>query len=80
MVSLGATPGVIAPKMNNMTSDVIKLFAYAAREYIEKYPEGANEAFVDIAYKNRKQGVNNPRASFQVHVCSSLMFTVVFCI
>ena len=68
MVNLGATPGVIAPTMNNMTSDVIKLFAYAAREYMEKYPEGAKEAFVDIAYKNRKQGVNNPRASFQVYL------------
>ncbi|CAL1548703.1 unnamed protein product [Lymnaea stagnalis] len=65
MVSLGADKGLINPSMNNMTSDVIKLFAYAAREYIEKYPNGTKEALVQIAYKNRKQGINNPRASFQ---------------
>ena len=66
MESLGASPGLISPKMNNMTSDVIKLFAYAAREYMNKYPKGTQEALVQIAYKNRKQGINNPRACFQV--------------
>ena len=66
METLGANPGLINPTMNHMTSDVIKLFAYAAREYIKKYPEGTKEALVKIAHKNRKQGVNNPRASFQV--------------
>ncbi|XP_005110322.1 non-specific lipid-transfer protein [Aplysia californica] len=65
MVDLGAKPGLISPNMNDMTSDVIKLFAYAAQEYMKKYPKGAQEALVQIAYKNRKQGVNNPRASFQ---------------
>ena len=67
MVNIGAEPGLISPKMNHMTSDVIKLFAYAAREYINKHPqEEVKEALVKIAYKNRKQGTNNPRASFQV--------------
>ncbi|GFO03740.1 non-specific lipid-transfer protein [Plakobranchus ocellatus] len=61
MVSIGAEPGLISPKMNHMTSDVIKLFACAAQEYIRKYPQvNAKEALVKIAYKNRKQGVNNP--------------------
>ncbi|KAH9500674.1 sterol carrier protein 2 [Bulinus truncatus] len=65
MVSLGADEQLLSPKMNKMTSDVIKLFAYAAREYKEKYPNVFDEALVQIAYKNRKQGVNNPNASFQ---------------
>jgi len=65
METLGATPGLISPKMNAMTSDVIKLFAMAAREYMAKHPQGAQDAMVKIAYKNRKQGVNNPRACFQ---------------
>lgn len=66
MASIGAEPGLISPQMNHMTSDVIKLFAYAAREYIDKHPQDkVKEALVKIAYKNRKQGTNNPRASFQ---------------
>lgn len=39
MVDLGADPGVIQPTMNKMTSDVIKLFAYAAREYMNLHPQ-----------------------------------------
>ncbi|XP_071117521.1 sterol carrier protein 2-like [Haliotis cracherodii] len=63
MVNLGATPGVVQPRMNNMTSDVIKLFAYAAREYMQKYPDVKMEDLVNIAFKNRKHGLNNPYAS-----------------
>ena len=39
MVAMGADPAVIQPRMNRMTSDVIKLFAYAAREYMGLYPQ-----------------------------------------
>nr|KAG5703888.1 hypothetical protein BaRGS_008147 [Batillaria attramentaria] len=65
MVAMGADPGIIQPKMNKVTSDVIKLFAYAAREYMELYPQLTVEDLAKIAHKNRKQGENNPRASFQ---------------
>ncbi|CAH1772234.1 unnamed protein product [Owenia fusiformis] len=66
MVSLGAEPGLIGPGYNAMTSDVIKLFAYAAREYMEKYPGAMTfEDLVKVAYKNRKHGANNPKASLQ---------------
>ncbi|KAK7100663.1 hypothetical protein V1264_023576 [Littorina saxatilis] len=41
MVAMGADPGLIQPRMNHMTSDVIKMFAYAAREYMDLYPEKA---------------------------------------
>ena len=42
MVAMGADPALIQPRMNRMTSDVIKLFAYAAREYMELYPQVSN--------------------------------------
>ncbi|KAL3870088.1 hypothetical protein ACJMK2_042701 [Sinanodonta woodiana] len=63
MVNIGADAEIIQPHMNNMTSDVIKLFAYAAREYLEKYPNAKSEDFVEIAFKNHKQSVNNLNAS-----------------
>lgn len=65
MVNIGAEPGLIQPRMNNMTSDVVKLYAYAAREYFKKYPGTTVDDFVDIAYKNHKQSVNNPWATIQ---------------
>lgn len=65
MVDIGAKPGLIKPYFNAMTSDVIKLFAYAAREYMEKNKRCSLNEFIDIAFKNRKQGEQNPRACFQ---------------
>lgn len=65
MVDIGAKPGLIQPHFNAMTSDVIKLFAYAAREYMEKNKKCQLEDFVNISFKNRKQGEQNPRACFQ---------------
>lgn len=65
MVDIGAKPGIIQPHFNAMTSDVIKLFAYAAREYMEKNKDCKMADFVNISYKNRKQGAQNPRACFQ---------------
>jgi sterol carrier protein 2 len=63
MVNIGAEPGLIQARMNAMTSDVVKLYAYAAREYLEKYPEANIDDLVNISYKNHKQSVNNPKAS-----------------
>lgn len=65
MVDIGAKPGLIKPQFNTMTSDVIKLFAYAAREYMEKNKNCQLNDFVNVAYKNRKQGEQNPSACFQ---------------
>ena len=65
MVDIGAKPGIIKPYFNAMTSDVIKLFAYAAKEYMEKNKSCTMADFVNIAYKNRKHGEQNPRAGLQ---------------
>ena len=65
MVDIGAKPGLIQPHFNAMTSDVIKLFAYAAREYMDKNKNCKMSDFVNISYKNRKHGEQNPRACFQ---------------
>ena len=63
MVKIGADPGLIQSRMNKMTSDVVKLYAYAGREYIKKYPHTNIDDFVEIAYKNHKHSVNNPKAT-----------------
>ena len=63
MVNIGADPGLIQSRMNKMTSDVVKLYAYAAREYIKQYPHTNIDDFVEIAYKNHKHSVNNPKAT-----------------
>ena len=65
MVSLGADPGLVQPHLNTLTSDVVKLYAYAAREYMKKYPDTNVNDFVNIAYKNHKHSVNNPKATIQ---------------
>ena len=64
MIDLGANPGVVRQGLNNLTSDVIKMFAYAAREYSQKHPGVKFEDFVDIAYKNRLHGAQNPKCCF----------------
>ncbi|WAR24814.1 NLTP-like protein [Mya arenaria] len=68
MVDIGAKPGLIQPRMNSMTSDVVKLYAYAAREYMKKNPQVTVDDFVEIAYKNHKQSVNNPNASISKEI------------
>lgn len=65
MVEIGADPGLINPHMNSMTSDVVKLYAYAAREYLQKYPHADVQDMIDISYKNHRQSVNNPKATLQ---------------
>lgn len=54
----------ILPSMNRMTSDVIKMFAYAAREYMREYPECTREDLAQIACKNREHARVNPKAMF----------------
>lgn len=68
MVKIGAKPGLIQPRMNNMTSDVIKLFAYAAREYMKKFPHTKLSDFIEVAYKNHKQSINNPKATMSKEI------------
>lgn len=54
----------ILPSMNKMTSDVIKLFAYAAREYLDANPACSKNDFAMIARKNRGHAKSNPKAMF----------------
>lgn len=59
----GSTDSI--PGLNKMTSEVIKIYAYAAREYQRNYPNACkDEDFAFIAYKNRIQGQWNPNACF----------------
>ena len=48
--------------LNTMTSGVIKMFAYAAREYQAKYPGVTLEDYARITEKNRAHGAGNPKA------------------
>mmetsp|Transcript_125405 Transcript_125405/g.316023 ORF Transcript_125405/g.316023 Transcript_125405/m.316023 type:complete len:923 (+) Transcript_125405:83-2851(+) len=58
---LGIKKGKIAPKMNDFTSDIIKLFSEAGQEYCKKH--GVSEGiFAEIAAKNRLHGQQNENA------------------
>lgn len=61
LVNLGASKELI-PGLNKMTSEVIKMFAYAAKEYEEENPIFKVDDLVQIAYKNKVHGINNPKA------------------
>lgn len=64
ITELGA-PDQILPQMNKMTSEVIRMYAFAAQEYLRKYPgQCSKEDFARIAVKNREHGIQNPRACF----------------
>ncbi|XP_078350176.1 sterol carrier protein 2-like isoform X1 [Oculina patagonica] len=67
MVSIGAAPGLINPQLNAMTSDVVKLFAYAAQEHSEKHGS-TFEQCAKISYKNHKHSVNNPNACIRKEI------------
>ncbi|XP_074640831.1 sterol carrier protein 2-like [Tubulanus polymorphus] len=67
LTKLGAERGLVKPKLNKMTSDVIKMFAYAAREYEDRYKTYFTD-WVEIAFKNRQHGKNNPYASVRKDV------------
>ena len=79
--TLGAKPGHIKPGFNKMTSDIIKMFAYAGREYCQQYPNAKYEDFVNIAAKNRVHGTQNPKVtkSMTAHLnCNSKIVINLF--
>ncbi|KAK3091030.1 hypothetical protein FSP39_016630 [Pinctada imbricata] len=51
----------VKPQMDHMVS----IGAEAAREYMKKYPDTKVSDFVNIAYKNHRHSVNNPKATIQ---------------
>lgn len=59
--ALGADKALI-PGLNTMTSEVIKMFAYAAREYQKKYPGVTLQDYARVSQKNRQHGAANPKA------------------
>lgn len=61
--SLGADKELI-PGLNKMTSEVIKMFAYAAREYQQKYPGITLEDYARVSHKNRQHGAANTKAYY----------------
>ncbi|XP_020613629.1 non-specific lipid-transfer protein-like [Orbicella faveolata] len=67
MVAIGAAPGLINPQLNTMTSDVVKLFAYAAQEHSKKYGS-TFEQCAKISYKNHKHSVHNPNACLRKEI------------
>jgi len=67
MEKIGAKPGLINPNLNRMTSDVIKLFAYAAKEHSEKF-QSTTLHLAKISHKNHRHSVNNPYACIRKEV------------
>eukprot|EP00295_Goniomonas_pacifica_P048134 CAMPEP_0175923530 /NCGR_PEP_ID=MMETSP0108-20121206/14619_1 /TAXON_ID=195067 ORGANISM="Goniomonas pacifica, Strain CCMP1869" /NCGR_SAMPLE_ID=MMETSP0108 /ASSEMBLY_ACC=CAM_ASM_000204 /LENGTH=431 /DNA_ID=CAMNT_0017246535 /DNA_START=8 /DNA_END=1303 /DNA_ORIENTATION=- len=62
---LGVSRSPTNPKWNEFTDNVIKLFAYAAREHMREHGTKP-EHFAKIAYKNHKHSINNPFAQLQM--------------
>lgn len=60
----GVEPGPLNSYVNAVTSDVVKMFAYAARDHCKEYGTKP-EHFAKIASKNRRHGAQNPRAAIQ---------------
>lgn len=67
MIAIGAAPGLVNPQLNTMTSDVIKLFAYAAQEHSTKYGSTLEQC-AKIAYKNHKHSIHNPYACLRKEI------------
>jgi len=62
--SVGASPELANPYVNKFTDDVLKMFAYAAREHMQAHGTTV-EQFAKIALKNHRHSVNNPYAALQ---------------
>ena len=62
--SVAATPELGNPHVNKFTDDVLKMFAYAAREHMSAYGT-TTEQFAKIAQKNHRHSINNPYAALQ---------------
>ena len=60
--SVGATRESSLPNTNKFTDDVLKMFAYAAREHMAKHGT-TREQFARIAHKNHEHSVTNERAA-----------------
>ena len=48
--------------LNRMTSEVIRMFAFAAQHYCHNLPDCDDGVFAEIAVKNRQHGAQNPNA------------------
>ncbi|XP_057316141.1 sterol carrier protein 2-like isoform X1 [Hydractinia symbiolongicarpus] len=57
-------PESVTPALSNFTSDVLKIYAYGAREHSSKYGT-TKEQYAKIAYKNHYHSQHNPNASLQ---------------
>jgi sterol carrier protein 2 len=64
LVNMGASPDLINPHVNKMTSETVKMFAYAARVHSEQYGTTQRQ-YAKITQKNRRHGAMNPKATFQ---------------
>jgi len=64
MEELGVPAGLVAPTISKFTSDVLKIYAYGAREHIKRYGT-TQKQIAKIAYKNHFHGQYNPNASMQ---------------
>lgn len=62
--SVGASPEQANTHVNKFTDDVLKMFAYAAREHMHRHGT-TKEQFAQIARKNHRHSVNNPYAALQ---------------
>ena len=60
--SVGATRDLAVPRLNKFTDDVLKMFAYAAREHKLKYGT-TDKHFAKIAQKNHTHGAANENAA-----------------
>lgn len=61
---LGVGTGPLSSRMNAITSNIIKMFAYAAQDHCREHGT-TKEHFAKIASKNRRHGMNNPRAAIK---------------
>ncbi|XP_065661162.1 sterol carrier protein 2 isoform X3 [Hydra vulgaris] len=65
------------PSLESFTSDVLKVYAYGAREHAKKYGT-TKEQHAKIAYKNHYQSQYNPKACLQkVFSMQSIMSQVI---
>jgi len=59
-----ASPEIANPHLNKFTDDVVKMFAYAAREHMQAHGTTAAQ-FAKVAQKNHRHSVHNPYAALR---------------
>lgn len=62
--AVGARAEKSNPQLNKFTDDVVKMFAYAAREHMQAHGTTA-EQFAKVAEKNHRHSQHNPYAALQ---------------